>query len=117
MANYQQIFDAQTIGTNSTVTSNAVNVQDVDSLNVQLVGDTNSTDINIELEGKTAPQAPQGEYENTLTSNEDLTASTNNSKIYAYDVEGLNTAYVKITNNDGTNTTDLDAYTAKGSHE
>lgn len=117
MANYEQILDTETIGTNSSAVSNAVNVQDTDSLNVQIVGDSNSTDVNIEIEGQTAPQAPQAEYENTLTSNEDLTASTNNSIIYAYDVEGLNTAYVKLTNNDGTNTTDVDAYVAKGTHE
>jgi len=112
MGNYQQILDQGTATSGGgTTTTDTIDVSKKELIEIQLVGDANSSDIDLNASAKTAPQAPLGTYNGAAYEAQDLTADANNSKVYAYDVAGINQMQFEIVNNAGSDTT-LDAYEA-----
>lgn len=108
MGNYEQHLDNKTISGNSSTkfTTPAVKKENIA---IQLVGDAESTNIDINVQGKTAPQAPFGENGFSDVSGKDLTSLPNNSEQYEFATKGTNTIQIEIVNN-ATDATDISAY-------
>ncbi len=99
-----ELFSTKTISdggseTTSTIDSNYKNV-----LVIQIDGDSNSSDMDVVLQGKVKDEDSYSWSEIDKKTNEDITATSNNSKVYTYDVQGEQTNQLKLDNNAGTGT-------------
>jgi len=108
MGSYEQHLDNETISGNSSVTFTTPAVTK-EEIAIQLVGDVESTNIDINVQGKTAPQAPFGENGFSDISGKDLTALPNNSEQFEFTVKGTNTVQIEVVNNTN-DATDISAY-------
>lgn len=108
MGNYTISIDAVSVASGGgTETGSSVNVDDYKTIAVQVEGDAESANFDLEMQGQNGGQATNsfGDLDTTNNTGEDITANTNQSKIYLYDVAGLSEVRPKIINNHDAATT------------
>jgi len=111
MSQTGQFLTDVTLGSGDSQTSDALKVANEETLTVQLVGDDNSTNIDLALLSRANSSVPvSGEYSTSIR-NEDISKAENRSRMFVFDIADVSDVYVKI-NNNGSNSTDLDAYYA-----
>lgn len=108
MGNYEAHLTGETLASGES-TSFTTTSSLKETIRVQVVGDSNSTNLDIETSGKTAPPSPFGQDNFADETDKDLTKQPNNSEIYKIDAGAVNTIKVEITNNANSETT-IDAY-------
>lgn len=99
-----ELFTAKTISSSGSETTGTVDVDQKETLVIQIDGDSNSSDLDIVLQGKVIDDSSYSWSEMDSKANTDLTATANNSAVYSYDVEGLQTSQIKIDNNAASST-------------
>lgn len=107
MGNYTLTIDSATVtASGGTQTGTRISVDNRDTIAVQLEGDANSTNLDLELQGKNGGQATTtwGDVDTTTYTGEDITVNTNNSKIYMFDVSGLAEIRPLVRNNAASDT-------------
>jgi hypothetical protein len=109
MGNYTDHINAETLSASGGSTSFTISSSLKETIRIQVVGDNNSTSLDIETAGKTAPSSPFGEDGFADPTDKDLTKQKNNSEIFKIDAQGVNTIKVTITNN-ANNPTTIDVY-------
>jgi len=90
-------------GGGGTSTSSAVSLEEDESMTLQVEGDSNSTNLDFEIQAKVDSIDNWAVLDN-LTG-EDLTTGNVDNKIYQYDVLDLEELRVITTNNDASSTT------------
>lgn len=108
MGNYNNSLTGETL-TSGESTSYTTPTAGKREIELQVVGDTDSTSLDINVTGKVAPDAPFGENSFVDVTDKDLTKLLNNSEIFTVDTTGINTIQVEIINNANSSTT-IDAY-------
>lgn len=108
MGNYRNPITQKTLASGET-TSYTTPAAGKREIELQVVGDADSTSLDINVSGKTAPGAPFAENSFAEVTDKDLTKLLNNSEIFAVDTTGINTIRVEITNN-ANNSTTIDTY-------
>jgi len=108
MGNYDNHIIGETLSSGGS-TSFTIQTSLKETLRVQIVGDADSTDLDIVTAGKTSPNAPFGQDAFNDKTSKNLTKELNNSEIFKVDVQGVNSLKVTITNNANTST-NIDAY-------
>lgn len=107
MGKYKTSIDNQSVtSSGGTQTGSKVTVDDRDTIAVQVEGDSDSSNFDLELQGKNGAEASNyGDIDTTSYTGQDTTNNTNQSKIYLFDVSGVADIKPKIVNNAGTATT------------
>lgn len=107
MGNYETSIDNQSVSSSGgTVTGSKTTVDNRDTIAVQVEGDTNSTNLDLELQGKNGNvTTTYGDIDTTSYTGQDLTGNTNTSKIYLYDVSGVSDIKPLVRNNAASATT------------
>lgn len=108
------VVDNVTISTNGSTTSSEFVTREDGQVALFVDGDSNSDDIDIVAEAKVRGVSGDSWAElDSSVSNDNLTNTNNNAKIYLYDVE--NSAKVRwvVDNNNGTNSTDVTAVASR----
>lgn len=108
MGNYDDHINGKTLAPGAS-TSFTTQTSLKETLRVQIVGDSDSTDLDITTAGKTSPNAAFGQDAFNDETSKNLTKELNNSDIFKVDVQGINSLKVTIKNNSNTGTT-IDAY-------
>lgn len=104
MAGEITFFSSETVNSGgSTSESQKKNVQDSDTLTVEINGDSNATDLDIIARVNTIPGNELGRQD--IISSENLTDDPNNCKVFQWDIELVAEIKLKLKNNAGSNTT------------
>lgn len=109
MGNYKAHLQGETLAASGGSTSFTIPASLKETVAIQVVGDSNSTSIDIETAGKTAPGTPYGQDGFSDETEKDLTKQLNNSEIFKIDARAVNGLRVSITNNANSDTT-IDVY-------
>lgn len=98
---FEQLFDSETISAGESKTTEPVKVPGIDFIAYHIESeDGNATDIDIFTESKTSERSVYATYDDSIANN-DLTEYTNDSKIYTFDVRGVNYVRFKHIDNRG----------------
>jgi hypothetical protein len=111
MGNYKEQLIGETLSASGGSTSFTIPASLKETIRIQVVGDSNSTSLDIATTGKTAPASPFGQNGFADETAKDLTKQLNNSEIFKIDATGVNTIRVEITNNANSETI-IDVYEA-----
>lgn len=109
MGNYTDLINAEELAASGGSTTFTIPASLKETIRIQVVGDSNSTSLDIETAGKTAPNSPFGEDGFADETDKDLTKQKNHSEIYKINADGVNTIQVTITN-DANNSTTINVY-------
>jgi len=109
MGNYEELLSNETLSASGGSTSFTIPASLKETIDVQIVGDSNSTSLDIATSGKTAPASPYGQDGFADETAKDLTKQLNNSEIFKIDAKAVNGVKVEITNNANSDTT-INAY-------
>lgn len=116
MSQFEEIETGVTIAANSSTTiTTLVTVTGYDQLDIQLEGDNNSSDLNLNLYARTHPNASLVPYDTSSYTNKDLTNNKNTGEIFLFDVPAVAVVQIELKNNTG-NETSVDVYTGKDTH-
>lgn len=109
MSQTGQVFDAETIADGNSVTSSKFQKSDAEGMTLQLLGDSNTTDIDVIV--LTRANSSVNEYSPYVSSlnNVDLSQHENDSKAYPVDIADIGEFKLKIVNNSGAEIS-LDGY-------
>jgi len=107
MGNYETSIDSVSVNaTGGTETGNKITVDNRDTISIQIEGDAESANFDLELQGKNGnATTTYGDVDTTSYTGQDITGNTNTSKIYLFDVSGLSDIKPKIINNHDSATT------------
>lgn len=107
MGNYEVSIDAESItASGGTITGDRIVIDDRDTVAIQVEGDADSSNFDLQLQGKNGNATPNfGDLDTASFTGEDITGNTNQSKIYLYDVSGMSEVKPKIVNNNSVATT------------
>lgn len=98
------LFNSETVNSGGgSVESSGIECFKKNTLTVQVVGDGNSSNLDVSLQAKLDENGVFGDY-TVAQQSEDLTSNTNNSKFYTFDVSDVNDARLKIKNEAGNDT-------------
>jgi len=109
MGNYKEQLTGETLSASGGSTSFTIPASLKESIAIQVVGDSNSTSLDIETSGKTAPNSPYGQDGFANETAKDLTKQLNNSEIFKIDAKAVNGLKITITNDANSETT-IDVY-------
>jgi len=111
MAETGQFFDNVSVAAGADQTSDIIRVVNNDTLTVQLVGDGNATNIDIDFLTRANSNVPVfGNYDSSVRA-KDLTTKPNNSDSFILDVQDVGEIRVKVTNQAASDS-ELSAYFA-----
>lgn len=107
MGKYEKSIDAVAIASGGgSQTGDRIVIDDRDTIAVQIEGDADSTNLDLQLQGKNGNATSVfGDIDTTSFTGQDITANTNQSKIFLYDVSGMSEIKPKIVNNNTVSTT------------
>jgi len=110
MGSYKELFKNETFSSGETKRFE-IPVARKSKLSIQIVGDDNTTDLDLKIRGNCAPKAPYGDNSLDNKTNRNISNDYNQSHVFTFDVSSLNNAELSIVHNSA-NATELDCYTS-----
>lgn len=101
MGKYYTSIDSVSISSGGgTQTGDKITVDNRDTIAVQVEGDAESANFDLELQSKNGnATTTYGDLDTTSYTGQDITGNTNQSKVYLFDVSGVSDIKPKIINN------------------
>jgi len=110
MGSYEELFKNESFSSGETKKFE-IPASNKTELSIQIVGDDNTTDLDLKVRGNSAPEAPYGDNSIDNKTNRNISNDYNQSHIFTFDVRSINNAELALVNNAGSSTV-LTCYTS-----